>query len=1147
MSDIDQLEQWRLSTQKNSATDSLSQEDDLEQWRLQARQKQQAPTPSPTPNKSPVEALTPVLDAVPVRKFTGRGSSPTGKQVREQTEKRQAQYDADVASGAVIPFEQFAKDDAVFKKVTDFMGVIGKPYDPKKQTREEFVKDFTEDVRFMDTNMVGTAKLLTHLNNNDKAAAAKIATGYVTFKEKLPNAGQRGSEPGMLPALQNIAYSILSPENAASLGLGFIGKSAAKQAGKSALMQKIAGVATAGVMDVAGTAASDATLQKAEQDAQRKRTDLVNETPEEKKARETKPFELDKTRTALVTLVSSVISVGTSAAALKAVDTRSAATKVPLKTRIDAAEGFMGPKLPPAAQKAKQEVIDATNAQIDEEVKRYVQQQGKQVLDELGPESLLADAKIRNNVTQNSVNIAMNIIRDNPDFALKQNEKISDAINRVLSSMNDIPDLTIEAAMRKENVNLEELAAAIRSTTSDAARNLAIMSHASRAMKRLQGIDPTFDSYVKNLYKNTADDTGWGHTIVEGTRRWIDRESKAIVVSGLGTMVSNLAGATTSMAIKPAVRLFGGSVYSIAQAAEALAKGKPVAYQFGKNMANSWEDATRIWKYMADQDLSKDMTELLLKNNPSLSARMLGTGEDDLGISAPARMLNVFNRWQDGIFRRSMFIESIDRQMHDVGFDLMDLMKEGRGIPKDVIARAADDAMKFTMSYMPKTSAKGHFLDAPAEHFAATLVKTVEMIPTGSVWIATFPRFMANASAYYYRHSPLGFASVIGDRGMINRARATGDAATIALAERKARDNAAQAAVGSMMLMAAVAYRADHQETTWDKLENDDGTVTDVKPFFPLAPYLASADVIVKASRGLDFDAKGAIESISGMKLAAGTQDTFIDRLVNVANSDDSLEEFKVQAGKAVGDWAGRYTKGLGMNQIVDLVQALRGDSTVRDPNVLDEKVGGVSVPKWLEAGAQRIQKDIPVAKDELAATAPRFGENDNVTRESEFIGRIIRAKSDFGGNQLVREANRLGLQPFTLFGKPTGDKELDNAMILAINDVAIPELTKIINSPDYKKVSDLNKRERILKDLTDIRERAATVANSNLNETRTFKVKYKALPKRDKQRINEAYRARHPEGKSLEEVDDYRAAEGILAELNAKIGYNKGGFVSRR
>ena len=1143
---------WKISKEEPATTQASSA------WKI--AKEEQATTPPPTIIKPPVEASKPVAEdkrgwwermtSQPeadarrqATKFQGRGSSPTGKQVREQTAQRQAQYDADVASGEVIPFEQFAKDDAVFKKVTDFMGVIGKKYDPKKQTREEFVKDFTEDARFMDMNMVGTAKLLTQLNNNDKAAAAKIANGYIAFKEKLPNAGQRGSEPGMLPVLQNIAYSILSPENIASLGLGFIGKSAAKQAGKSALMQKVAGIAAAGVTDVAGSAAADATLQKAEQDAQRKRNDLVDETPEEKQARETKPFELDKTRTALVTLVSGVLAVGTSAAALKSVDARSA-NKTSLKDHV---ENFVGPKLPPAVQKAKQEVIDATNAQIDEEVKRYVQQQGRQVLDELGPESLLADAKIRNDVTQNSVNIAMNIIRDNPDFALKQNEKISDAINRVLSSMNEIPDLTVEAAMRKENVNLEELASAIRTSTSDAARNLAIMSHASRAMKRLQGIDPAFDSYVKNLYKNTADDTGLGHDIVEGTRRWIDRESKAIVVSGLGTMVSNLAGATASMAIKPAVRLFGGSVYSIAQAAEALAKGKPVAYQFGKNMANSWEDATRIWKYMADQDLSKDMTELLLKHNPSLSARMLGTGEDDLGVSAVARTLNVFNRWQDGIFRRSMFVESIDRQLNDVGIDLLDAVKEGKGIPKDVIARAADDAMKFTMSYMPKTGTKGHFLDAPAEHFAATLVKTVEMIPTGSVWIATFPRFMANASAYYYRHSPLGFASVVGDRGMMKRARATGDAATIALAERKARDNAAQAAVGSMMLMAAVAYRANNQETTWDKLANDDGTVTDVKPFFPIAPYLASGDVIVKAARGLDFDAKGAIESISGMKLAAGTQDTFIDKLVNVASSDDAWEEFKVQAGKSIGDWAGRYTKGLGMNQIVDLAQALRGDSTVRDPNVLDEKVGGVSVPKWLEAGAQRIQKDIPVAKDELAAAVPRFGENDTMTRESEFIGRIIRAKSEFGGNQLVREANRLGLQPFTLFGRPTGDKELDNAMILAINDIAIPELTKIINSPDYQKVSDLNKRERILRDLTDIRERAATVAKSKLDETRTFKVKYKALPKRDKQRINEAYRARHPEGKSLEETDDYQAAEGILAELNAKIGMNKGGFVKRR
>lgn len=1221
MNEIDQLEQWRLAAQKTkgpSAPSSASAQpvDELEQWRLQAQQKKQATTPATTPQTKPVEASKPVaepkkswwtkpteedrqqlatgLDRTKLDRPvgpSGRGFAmkPQEQKVREQKLKQReadvtAKYEADVASGEIIPFEQFAKDDKVFKVVTDFMGVVGKKFDPTKQSREDFVKEYTDQIRFMEENGIGSAKLLVKLNNDDKAAAAKLATGYAVFNEKLPSAGQRGGEGGVAPILQRVVYAISSPENLASLGLGFIAKSAAKQAGKSFLKQNLIGTATAGLVDVTGSAAVDAGLQKAEQDAQRLRTDIEDETSAAKEARQTKPFDLNGYRTAAVTLVSGVLNVSAAKTALSAADTKATTTRIPLKERLKAdkeidaidavmskldpaspdykqlqdkklklekikieTEGLMGPHLPPAAQKAKQQVIDATNAQIDKEVRRYVQEQGAQVLKQIGPESLLADAKIRNDVTKNSVNIALNIIRDNPDFALKPNEKISDAINRVFATMESVGDANLESAMRKENVNLDELAAAINVSTSDAARNLAIMSHASRAVKRLQGIDPAFDAQIKRLYKNTASDTGLGHDVVEGIRRWVDRESKAIMVSGLGTMFSNLVGATTTLPMKSAVRLFEGGVYSVSKATESLIAGRPVAYEFGQNMAAAWEDSTRIWKYLADQNMSKEMTELLLENNPAMTARMLGTGEDDKGVSAVARALNVFNRWQDGIFRRSMFVESVDRQMRDIGFDLMTVIKEGKPIPKDVLAKASDDAMKFTMSYMPKTSATGHFLDAPAEKAAAMAVQAVEMIPTGSVWIAAFPRFMANASSFYYRHSPLGFASVIGDRGMLKRARETGDAATIALAERKARDNAAQAAVGSMVLMAAVAYRAENQETTWDKLANDDGTVSDVKPFFPVAPYLAIADVIVKMARGLDFDAKGAIESISGLKLAAGQQDTFLDQFASVWNSEDKAEEFTVQIGKAIGDWAGRYTKGLGMNQIVDLANALRGDSTVRDPNVLDEKVGNVELPKWVEAGVQRVQKDLPFAKDELASVPPRFGDRENITREGEFLGRIIRAKSESGGNEVVREANRLGLKPFELFGKPTGDKALDNEMIRAINDVAIPELKAIIASPDYQKVSDLNKRERLLKDLTDIRKRASDVAKQNLDAARTFKTTYKAMSKRDKQRINEEYRKRHPEGKSLEEVDDYQAAEGILAELNARIGLNKGGLVQRR
>lgn len=1162
MNEIDQLEQWRLAAQKTkgpSAPSSASTQpvDELEQWRLQAQQKKQATTPATTPQTKPVEASKPVAEpsmwqrlvGTPEQqdakrqatKFAGRGSSMTGKEVRAATEQRKAQYEADVASGAVVPFEQLAKDDSKFKIVTDFMETVGEKYDPK-MSREAFVKEYMSKMRFMENNDVGTVKLLSKLNNSDKVAAGKLANAYVLFSQ-VPNAGVRGGQGGIMPALETLGYNILSPSTLASFGVGAAAKQVAKQAGKDVLKQKLISAGAAGALDLATSVGTDALLQKAEQDAQRKRTDIVGETPEEKKAREEKPFELDMFRTSVNALTSAVITT----AAVKSVG--GVTDKLPsksLKQRIDEAEGFMGPPLPPAARKAKKEVIDATNAKIDEEVKRYVQEHGESILKEMGPAGPLADAKVRTKISENAVNVAMNVIRENPDFALKENERISDAINRVLSQMDEVDDLTLESAMRQQNVSLDEMAAALRVTQSEAGRTLQQLSVVSKMINRLRNIDPAFDTQIKKLYQDTEMDHGIGTSVADVIRR-AERESKAFVVSRPSTTIRNMLGSTAGLTIKSATRLFEGFVYSSAQAIESMVTGKPARYSFGQNMEQALEDSIRPWKYLADQGLSKELTDMLLNNNPSLQARLLGLGEDDKGISAPAKLFNSFNQWQDGMFRRSAFVESIDRQLNDVGVDLMDLLKEGKMVPKDVIARASDDAMKATMSYMPKVSAKGGApIDAAAEHWAAKGVQFFEKLPGGSL-LVTFPRFMANAMAFQYRHSPLGFASTLGDRAAVKAAYKTGDAATIALAERQARDHVAQASMGTIALMAAIQYRRENQETPWGEMDNGDGTTTDIRAIWPLGPYFAAADVYVKMSRGVAFDAKGAMEAIVGMKMPAGSQNTILERLADVMSSEDKMEQLGVTIGKVVGDFAGRFTEPFVSEQVYDMIDALSGNTTVRDPNILDEKVGSVEMPKWLEAGIQRVQNKLPIAKNELEPAAPRFSENKTMTREGELISNIIGARSVAAGNDVVKEATRLGLEPFKLFGRPTGEKDVDAELVRAINDEVLPRMRAYINSPDY--INLKSDRERALKFRSVANETAAEVRPTVIAKQdvlKQAKIAYKMISAEERKLINDEY-ARMHNGVTLEEADDYLAAEGIRDSIRARLGMNKGGFVQRR
>jgi hypothetical protein len=1161
MSDVDQLEQWRLSAQKNSATTTLSQEDDLEQWRLQARQKQQAPTPSPAPNKSPVEAPKPsrglmerlfskpteeeTAQADARRKatpFVGRGSSPTGRDVKAQAAAREAAFNKEVEEGKVVPFEKLHQDDKRFQTIKDFMATIGKPYDDKT-SREDFTKQYMREMRFMEMNDVGTVKLLTKLNNSDKAAAAKLANAYKLF-EQVPSAGVRGGQGGMSPLLQNAIYAITSPTNLASLGAGAVAKSVAKSAGKSLLKQNLAGVGVGGVTDVVGSVGSDALLQKAEQDAQRQRTDLVDETEEEKIARQTKPFELDTTRTAINVLVSAAMT-GVAAKGISA-----AADAVPKRTlqqKIAAA----APMPPPAVvAAAKKEVIDATNAQMDEEVKRFVKEQGEAVLREQGPAGPITHPVVRENLSRNAVEVAMNVIKLDPSFAPKENQLISDAIQRVFSSIDsgDINDAVLEASIRKAGLTPAEFASANKITITEAAKVMQQYSVAARMMNKLRGIDSNFDKEMSNLYGDVELEPGIAHNIVEGIRR-VERESKAIVVSGPATTFRNILGSSAGMMMKSATKLLDGIIYTSYKGIESLVTDKPQKYTFGKNLARTMHDTLRPWRYMANQGMSKELTELLLKDNPSMQARLLGLQEDDKGVSKLAKMVNVLNQWQDGLYRRAAFAESVDQQLSDVGMDLFSMLKSDKAIPKDVLVRAADDAMKATMSYMPKQHAKGAGVDAMVERGASMVVKSIEAVPTGSVWIATFPRFMANALAFQYRYSPLGAFSLAGDRAAYKAAAKSGDEASTALARRQMLNHGSQAVVGTAIFLQALDYRRENQDTEWFNLKNNDGTVSDVRSIFPLAPYLGAADVYVKMTEraGTAFDARGVFETIVGMKMPAGSTNTFLDQIASAMDSEDVADAWGVTVGKMVGDFAGRFSQPFVSQQVYDLIDALKGESTARDPNVLDGKVGGVEMPKWLEAGAQRVQKNIPGAKEELAPAAPRLSDREDVKREGELINRIIGFRSVAEPSDVAKEAIRLGLKSFEMFGRPTGDKAVDNQIVRAINEVALPRIEAYIQSPDYKALPNDLERAKLFKSVmssavSDVRQ---SVIDKQDNVSRA-KIEYKKMAAEDRKRVNAKYREMN-NGKSLEEAEDYIAAQGILEMLNAGIGLNKGGFVSRR
>ena len=60
------------------------------------------------------------------------------------------------------------------------------------------------------------------------------------------------------------------------------------------------------------------------------------------------------------------------------------------------------------------------------------------------------------------------------------------------------------------------------------------------------------------------------------------------------------------------------------------------------------------------------------------------------------------------------------------------------------------------------------------------------------------------------------------------------------------RERLGQGMVGSAALATAIYYRENNQDTEWFNLKAKDGRTVDMRPFFPAAPYMIVADMIVK-------------------------------------------------------------------------------------------------------------------------------------------------------------------------------------------------------------------------------------------------------------------------------------------------------------
>lgn len=1060
-----------------------------------------------------------------------------GRQRQQNIEARREQQKANE-----ISFDEIVKRDDYFNIANSFMKAVGQPtFDSKKETREDFVNRFYSQRRFAEFNTVfGTIPELATLKNSGIEQQQAVALGRRLYE-------QAGAAPSTGRAAFDIAKAIISdPTTYAGLGFGKAASSIAVRQGVKKLSEDVATraiekqalgrtakraeVGVSAGAEAAIAAGADLTSQRAEIQTAR----IMGEPEQEYSA----------TRTAMAATLGGVLSGVVSAKA----------TKVPtIKERGELiGEELVRRNITPAnptapLTEAEQKISGALSRDFEDVHSQYVKAYGKSLLNQVDPAAAVTDSKVQEAYSKTAVRFALQLMKDKPEqFGFNPaKELVSDAVYRTLSQVDKIDDAALEAAINKVGLRPDQFAAMTKTTASEAGQILQSYSVAAKALNRLRQIDPAFDKRMKDLYGVDGDQASALTRFGEGIQR-VERESKALITSGIDTLARNIVGNTIGVSMKTGVQMLEGIRYSVGTALSAADGQKLTTLR--QTMGDAFKDAMGTFYYMRKNGLAEDVTEKVLENNPSLLSRIsTATQDTELNdVSKLARWSQTLNNAMDGMYRRASFAASLDKELRRVGVDLYkDVLAQNKDIPTSVLKKALDDSFKDTFSYTPQMYAKSFssFEDA-FERVGAQFVRVAEA--PGMSLAIPFPRFVTNAIAFQYKYSPLGFIGATEYATKAASLRAAGQLEKAEMVAREGATKAIQATVGLGMLAAAYDYRKNNLDKPWNELQTSGGT-TDVKAIFPIAPYLAVADWLARDVAGGTGQApkKDIMESVLGFKMPAGTQHTFLETIQNLFESDEKGTVFLEGLGKTAGDFLGRFTQPFVTKQIFDMFDLIRGDEAVmaRDPNVLSAETG---TGRMAEAAVQRVQAKLPVVKEALPPAIVRFEEQETPSKEGEFFNRLVGFRTTPKRTAAEEEIIKHSTDLYKVYGNPSGDKEFDRLFIQNTNKYALDFVNERISRPEYASYTSEEKKRAIdgaIKKAVEFSKEETEGQFAQDFPEKIDRIRYLSLSSEEKKIVNKRYAKDHG-GRTMEEDKAYN----LLPQYAdfAMFKYAKGGVVQQ-
>jgi hypothetical protein len=1112
-------------------------------------------------SEAPAGASVPSAPAQPDRfsSFVGAGEEDLTKpsflmrkQPAKALEARAVEVKAEEAKQT--PFKDLYQDDKKFKAIYDYANSrFGKEGDMRDgETREDYIARWASHMRMTNMNILSGTQELQYLNNAKREDILKAKQAYDIWDNTAGYLSPEGGQGGVKPVLDVLGAIVSDPTTAISMGAGKIAtssfmKTASEKGLQAAIKSRLGTLATVPTVEGAGSALSDVTSQKIELNTEKAQLDQMKEllpkmTPEQQA--EFKP-EVDALQAKVDAGVSGTRAavagaLGAVGGTLETAGLVGAAKKIGKAGPSTELEDILKPRRDKFAQEAKPPTVEVKATDPTEKALEdaYDIFEGRKLLDAEGKPTSVAEMQIRNDVNKKATEIAGEIWKRVPELAPAADQKVSDAVKNVFMNIENIDDAVLADSLAKAGITAEDFARMNRTTAGDAGRTLQAYSVLARIQNKLKSIDSAAAKEVDAMYGNRNALTS-AFTGIRDFGMRLDRELKALMVSQVATTIRNGFSGAAVVTFGTASEAIESALYRVGKTGAELISGKPVTGSFTGGLKGVYDDAVRTAFYLGESKLSSQTAERLLADSPSLHNLILRTaGESGPGdLSKVAQMANTLNVAQDAFFRKAIFTASVEKQLSRVGINMYDVLAQNKSVPFDVLKNATDEALSATFSKMPT---KGPMFHA---------VKFVEELgPIGST-IIPFPRFMANAMTWTYKHSPMGVFSGATDVAVGATKQLKGEADGLGQT-MQGLENVSKGMVGTAAIYAAYKYREENQDTNWYDIKNPDGSLVDGRALFPVAPFLAMGDYLVKFNKGRtdEFKTKEFLEAMTGFKAPAGTYswlgDKFAEAQSNMQTGEGSADQ---KISTFFGEWAGEY---LGralvpVQQISDIIGAIDRDETLpRDAYQIPAGREG-----FTSSAANQLQKRIPVAKQGLPVYQPATKESapfNDAGPLKMFTGITVKGAP----TELEQELVTLHIPSNKVFTS-TGDKIVDASARKVMAPLLLQTYDTVKNtdwyqsaSPDVKKIALQNTLAFAQTNAKEIAtNQSAADAFAKGEGARIFAVKYSALPPEVKRATAEMYQQQT--GKNLEDTKEYQAALSYAAAIRKQPGFAGGGLLS--